>query len=172
MFEQQEREAGWMTTNSVWGVETKRCGCCGGWWQGQETGCGGVQAEVTMFLTDGAVGRSGSDTSATVCSTNKPHCHTNKHPHTSSSQRTNSDTTKHCHSCGMRVVTFRDACQPHTGKPNTSLASNTHHHLACRDCVCRGVPHSPKRFHVHNSQPQSFQHRKPTPSTNICTKAS
>ena len=49
-----------MTTNSVWGVETKRCGCCGGWWQGQEIGCGGVQAEVTMFLTDGAVGRSGS----------------------------------------------------------------------------------------------------------------
>ena len=49
-----------MTTNSVWGVKTKRCGCCGGWWQGQEAGCGGAQAEVTVFLTDGAVGRSGS----------------------------------------------------------------------------------------------------------------
>ena len=48
-----------MTTKRCGAWKQKGCGCDGGWWKGQETGCG-AQAEVTVFINDGAVGRSGS----------------------------------------------------------------------------------------------------------------
>ena len=113
-----------------------------------------------------------TSTRARPCAQPTSHTATHKHPHNSSSQRTNSDTTKHCHSCGMRVVTFRDACQPHTGKPNTSLASNTHHHLACRDCVCRGVPQTlPSAFTCTTASHNLFNTGS-SPRTTSFTKAS
>ena len=94
------------------------------------------------------------------------HTATHKHPHNSSSQRTDSVTTKLCHTWGMRPPHF-------TVLPNRTQASkhdpgqkHSHHHLACRDCVPWRATVSPKRFHEHNSQPQPFQHWKPTHSKN------